>query len=380
MYSLTEERPQFLCTLPPGQHQRRLALAITAASVAIFLVAAPFAKVPLTAIPAFLPIYESALVLNDLITCVLLFGQSRLLRSRALLVLACGYLFSAAMAASHALTFPGLFAPSGLLNAGPQSTAWLYFVRHAGFPIFIIGYTLLTRERTETSRWRFRVRGIAFSIAMTLALVVALTMVTTMGHQILPAIMQGNRNAPVKMLVAATTWALGVIALGVQAWRRLHSVLDVWLMVVLCAWLFDSALSAVLNAGRYDVGWYVGRVYGLVASSFVLMVLLTENTLLHARLLDAHRRGQRDNQLLQQQTSELLAANEDLDSFSYSVSHDLRAPLRAVDGFTQMLEQDYGAQLDEEGRRLLAVVRTILIVPLSSCWSRVEGLHVMLTR
>jgi light-regulated signal transduction histidine kinase (bacteriophytochrome) len=87
-------------------------------------------------------------------------------------------------------------------------------------------------------------------------------------------------------------------------------------------------------------------------------VLLTENTLLHARLLDAHRRGQRDNQLLQQKTSELLAANEDLDSFSYSVSHDLRAPLRAVDGFTQMLEQDYGAQLDQEGRRLLAVVRT----------------------
>jgi hypothetical protein len=78
---------------------------VIAASVAIFVIAAPFAKVPLTPVAAFIPIYQSALVLNDLITAVLLFGQFSFLKSRALLVLASGYLFSAAMAVSHALTF-----------------------------------------------------------------------------------------------------------------------------------------------------------------------------------------------------------------------------------------------------------------------------------
>jgi PAS domain S-box-containing protein len=54
---------------------------------------------------------------------------------------------------------------------------------------------------------------------------------------------------------------------------------------------------------------------------------------------------------------EVEAANRELEGFSYSVSHDLRAPLRAIDGFARMLAEDHGGQLDEEGRRRLRVVR-----------------------
>jgi len=59
-----------------------------------------------------------------------------------------------------------------------------------------------------------------------------------------------------------------------------------------------------------------------------------------------------------ERTAQLEAANRELEAFTYSVSHDLRAPLRGVDSFSRMVMEDYGPKLDDEGRRMLNVVRT----------------------
>lgn len=63
------------------------------------------------------------------------------------------------------------------------------------------------------------------------------------------------------------------------------------------------------------------------------------------------------NANLQNRAAELTEANKELEAFSYSISHDLRAPLRAVDGFSRMVLEDYAEKLDADGKRKLGVIR-----------------------
>jgi light-regulated signal transduction histidine kinase (bacteriophytochrome) len=60
---------------------------------------------------------------------------------------------------------------------------------------------------------------------------------------------------------------------------------------------------------------------------------------------------------VEQRTAELETANKELEAFSYSVSHDLRAPLRAMDGFSQAVLDDFGPQMPDEGRHYLETIR-----------------------
>ncbi len=279
-----DERDIFLSTMPATRRDRMAAISVVVVSAVLFACAVPFAGVPLTPVPAFVASYQSALAVNDLITAVLLFSQVAISRSRALLLLASGYLFTAMAAIVHALSFPGLFAPGGLFGAGPQTTVWLYMVWHGVFPLLVLGYALLKASDNDRNIGGSVRSAIVASVVAVSVGMAAFTWLVTAQHDRLPVLLSGGHYTPVMLGVVSTVWCLSFAALAVLWLRRPHSVLDIWLMVVMSAWLFDIALSAILNVARFDLGFYLGRIYGLCAASFVLAILLIDNVHLQARL------------------------------------------------------------------------------------------------
>jgi hypothetical protein len=284
-----EEEQFILTTLPPDRAQRRLALAVVLALlVAFFITAGPLSTIKPGRIDAFVPAYATAMFVVDSITAVLLFAQFSILRSRALLAIASGYLFTSLILIPWMLTFPGVFTPGGLLGAGLQSTNWLYILWHAGFPMFVIAYALLKDADPATRLWRGSAgAAILSSVAMTAAIVCAATFLVTAGDALLPRMMLDPVHLSALWYYAAGSMVLLSVLALIVLWVRRRSVLDLWLMVVMCAYVIEVCLISFPVPVRFSVGWYAGRVFGVLSGSLVLFVLLYEITKLYAQLVRA---------------------------------------------------------------------------------------------
>ena len=344
----------FLSLLPPTDADRRVATAIIALSAAIFLALVPFAKEPLAPIPAFIPAYQSALFISDLITAAVLYGQFAIQRTRPVLLVAAGYLFTGLCTIPHTLSFPGLFGPEGIIGAGPQTTVWLYMLWHAGFPILMMVYALLKDDdRAIAAPWSVAV----LSMAAVALVVVAGTLLTTKGHALLPVLLRpDNSYTPAMSLLVLGVWSLSPLALALIWWRRPGTALDLWILVVMVIWTCEIGLSAALNAKRFDLGFYAGRLFGLVAANFVLVMLLLNVRALYVRLATelAQARDASDHAL--QRTRELYRTLFETNPYAVLVS-DLAS--RRIVAANETAVAQYGWSRDD----LLSMRVDDLVVP-----------------
>ncbi|HEY3811588.1 MAG TPA: MASE4 domain-containing protein [Caulobacteraceae bacterium] len=332
-----------LSTAPVGPEQRRLAWAAVAVSAACLFIVAPYARHDLWHAPAFTPAYCAALCMIDLITAGLLFVQFFRLRTLALLVLASGYLFCSLIAVAFMLTFPEVFGPEGILGGGPQSSAWLYVFWRGLFPAFVLAYALLSGRKGEIRPGALNPGpATAAAAGLVILLTVALTYVSTRDEALLPTIMvSGDYHRTLALGLSPGLLLFDVAALIAMWGRRRASVLDLWIMVVLCAWFCDVSLSAVLDSHRYDLGWYAGRAYGLFAGSFVLVGLLAELNTLYGRLEGALDTAERQNAELMRSREELgrVQRLEAMVQLTGGIAHDFNNLLTAIIGSLDIIRR-----------------------------------------
>jgi signal transduction histidine kinase len=359
-----EEQDLILSNLSPGPAQKRLALFLVLFLLLVYVLitVGPFSDVRTKPVSAFVPAYAMAMFVCDSITAILLFTQYSVVRSRAILIIASGYLYTALVLIPWILTFPGVFTPGSLLG-GMQSTSWLYFFQHAGLPLFVIGYAL-SKDADPGKRVPHGKlsASIAVSVALTVALVAAVAVFCIGGEAMLPQVVLDSLHlGPLWPYVFAPVALLSVAAL-VVLWLRRRSVLDLWLMVVMCLYTIEIPLSYYPSPIRFSVGWYTVRVIGFISSSLVLIVLLYEIEALYTKLLRAVL-AERRERMARLMTGDAVAA---------TIAHEVKQPLTAMtttasagfrflDRSSPNLERAKEAfeQIVADGHRAAAVVGSI---------------------
>jgi signal transduction histidine kinase len=261
------------------------------------------------------------MILSDLATAMLLYVQATVFRSHALTILASGLVFIALLLVTHMLTFPGAFAPLGILGAGLSTAGWTYFITRAAFPVSVILYVFVRgREASAPSGAPPQTPRISLALLDAICLAGVATLLTTVGHDLLPPLFVDRTHLIHANLIAANIVLALLLAVAATGLYRQHkSVLDTWLLVALVAWMMQIVQN-IQTFKRFTVGFYAQFALMPAWHLILVFVLIAESSRLYMRLAisTAAQKRERDSRLMS------------IDAAVAAVAHEVRQPLAAI--------------------------------------------------
>jgi len=336
--------PIVVALMPYTPRHRAMAVGVVAGMLAVSALLAPFVNLQIGRMDSFLPVVQTVMSAADLLTATLLFAQYSVQPHRALLVVASGYIFAGSFAFLQTLSFPGSYAPNGLIGDVYNTPAWFFVLWYTTFPLSILSYTLLKDKEKKPPR------STRISIAITLICVIAtialLSWLVIGEVEHLPRFFTTGimLQTPLSNQFNVGLTLLGCLVLVVLFVRR-RTVLDLWLMVTLFAAVPNFLVAAYAGSARFSVGWYSARGFALIASCMLLSVLVTEMTVLYSRLANAlvMQRRERANRFVS------------IDAATAAIAHEIRSPLASITLNADTAQQEIVAQPPrlEEARAIL---------------------------
>lgn len=306
---------------PPGREDLRYPLTLLAIFFAAFLLILTFIDTPLGEVGAFVPAINAIQFAAELILATMLYPQANIFHSRALHILASGFIFIAALIVPYVLTFPGALAPNGLFGDGINTPAWIMIFRRLGFPAMIICYAIYDEiDRADGAVSQAPRASVPVWISGALLLAAASSAIPALRPDFFPPIFSDRTQAVrLNLLVFNVSNIALILAAMTMLIRKRRSMLDIWLLVSLAGWLFQSLLNLPLHA-RFTVGWYALQIFILVSNLCVLIAMVAEANRLSARLAlsTAAQNRERDARLMT------------IDGMASAISHELGQPLTAA--------------------------------------------------
>gem|GEM_PF-1826059 len=227
-------------------------------------------------IPAFVPGYQTAIILCYAVSAYLIYSHYCVARSTALLYLGAGCFFTSVVLLVQFLSFPGMFVDKVSLVGGPQTTIWLWCFWHVGPAVGIFLYAWSAWRSTDTvpEKDGSRVARVGVGLLTVFALTIGLV---TGFPEWLPVLdVRGDFRRMTFLGVAPAIQGMTMAAFLLLWWTtRFRTVLHVWLGVALFALLFDNAIT-MMGGARLSVGWYVGRLNAFVSAAALLLIYLRE--------------------------------------------------------------------------------------------------------